>query len=195
MTEEKTNMGVEVWKRLKFEGLKDDEIYEISNHGRLRHWYPKLNDFKIMKQSTVRGYKYFMWFKSNEGWDNKIKKIIHRLVAEAFCEKVDEDYDFVIHLDHDKANNYYKNLKWVTRMQMTEHNQTNPRVMAAHAARKGRINNSKLTEADVLRLKKKIKRGKVRLYQLAKEFGITHTQLNRIRKGQNWAHVKLEDED
>ncbi len=195
MTEEKFEHGPEIWKKLSFEGLKDDEVYEISNYGRLRHWYAKLNDFKIMKQSTVRGYKYFMWFKSNDGWDNKIKKIIHRLVADSFCEKPDEDHDFVIHLDHDKGHNYYKNLKWVTRMQMTEHNQTNPRVMAAHAARKGRINNSKLTEADVLRLKKKIKRGKVRLYQLAKEFGITHTQLNRIRKGQNWAHVKLEDED
>jgi len=196
MTEENFQQGVEVWKKLDFEGLKPDEKYEISNYGRLRHWYPKLNDWKIMKQSTVRGYKYFMWFKSVDGWDNKIKKIVHRLVAEAFCEKEDEDFDFVIHLDHDKANNYYKNLKWVTRMQMTEHNQSNPRVMASHAARKGRINNSKLTEADVIRLKRKIKRGKVRLYKLAEEFGITHTQLNRIRKGQNWAHVKLpEDEE
>jgi hypothetical protein len=62
MTEENFQHGVEVWKRLDFEGLKPDEKYEISNYGRLRHWYPKLNDWKIMKQSTVRGYKYFMWF-------------------------------------------------------------------------------------------------------------------------------------
>ncbi len=28
--------------------------------------------------------------------------------------------------------------------------------------------------------------------QIAKEFGITHTQLNRIRSGENWGHVKVE---
>lgn len=195
MAEEILDREPEVWVRLNFAGLKEDEIYEISNHGRLRHWYQKLNDFKIMKQSSVRGYKYFMWFKSADGWDNKIKKIVHRLVAEVFIGPPVDDQEFIIHLDHDKGNNYYKNLKWVSRADMTEHNMSNPRIMASHAARKGRINNSKLTEADVLRLKLKIKRGKVRLYQIAKEFGITHTQLNRIRKGQNWAHVKLEDEE
>ncbi len=194
MVEEKSMIEGEVWKRLEFEDLKEDEVYEISTLGRLRHWYPKKEEWKIMKQSTVRGYKYFMWFKSTVGWDNKIKKIIHRLVAGAFCEKPEDHYDMVIHLDHDKANNHYENLKWVTRIQMTDHNQTNPRVMAAQAARKGRINNSKLTEADVLELKRRIREGKERLYVLAKEFGITQTQLTRIRKGQNWAHVKLPDE-
>jgi hypothetical protein len=28
---------------------------------------------------------------------------------------------------------------------------------------------------------------------IAKQFGITHTQLNRIRSGENWGYVKAED--
>jgi len=40
-----------------------------------------------------------------------------------------------------------------------------------------------------------VRRGKNPLYKIAREFGITHTQLNRIRKGENWGHVTIDDED
>ena len=163
----------------------------MSTRGKKIKFLKQIPDGILLNLSRQQGFP--IWRKRMNG--DYFAVLLHRLVAKYFLPKPLSKEKFIIHLDYNKENNYYKNLKWVTRMQMTDHNQTNPRVMAAHAARKGRINNSKLTEADVLRLKKKIKRGKVRLYQLAKEFGITHTQLNRIRKGQNWAHVKLEDED
>lgn len=185
----------EEWHRLNFEDLKPDEIYEVSNYGRLRYWTHKTNEFKIMKLSTVRGYRYFMWFKSIQGWDNKIKRIIHRLVADEFCKRENDKQIFVIHLDHDKGNNYYKNLKWTTREEMTLHNKSNPRVIESHKNRKGKITNSKLTEADVINLKLMVKSGEHKLYKIAEHFGITHTQLNRIRKGQNWAHVKMPGEE
>ena len=193
--QEKLNYDSEEWRRLSFKDLKPEEIYEISNYGRLRYWSTKLGAFKIMKLSTVRGYRYFMWFKSIQGWDNKIKRIIHRLVADEFCERSSEKQIFVIHLDHDKGNNYYKNLKWVTREEMTAHNKSNPRVIASHLKRKGKITNSKLTEADVIELRLMVKSGDHKLYKIAEHFGITHTQLNRIRNGQNWAHVKMPDEE
>ncbi|MCD6180162.1 MAG: HNH endonuclease [Bacteroidales bacterium] len=193
--QEKINYDSEEWRRLNFKDLKPDEIYEISNYGRLRHWSQKTNEFKIMKLSTVRGYRYFMWFKSVQGWDNKIKRIIHRLVAEEFCEHKNDKQIFVIHLDHDKGNNYYKNLKWVTREEMTQHNKSNPRVIESHLKRKGKITNSKLTEADVIKLRQMVKSGDYKLYKIAEHFGITHTQLNRIRSGKNWAHVKMPDEE
>lgn len=189
------NYGPEEWRRLNFKDLKPDEIYEISNYGRLRQWSEKLKEFKIMKLSTVRGYRYFMWFKSVQGWDNKIKKIIHRLVADEFCEHSNPKQIFVIHLDHDKGNNYYKNLKWATREEMTSHNKSNPRVIESHEKRKGKITNSKLTVQDVIDLKLMVRSGDYKLYKIAEHFGITHTQLNRIRNGQNWAHVKMPDEE
>ena len=45
---------------------------------------------------------------------------------------------------------------------------------------------------EVIRLKKKLKRSNNPLYKIAKEFGITHTQLNRIRKGENWGHIEVD---
>jgi len=73
---------------------------------------------------------------------------------------------------------------------LKEHHKNNPNYK--NIQRKGRITNAKLTESEVIRLKKKLKRGKNKLYKLAKEFGITHTQLNRIRSGENWGHVKID---
>ena len=93
---------------------------------------------------------------------------------------------YVIHLDFDKNNNLVGNLKWVTKETMFAHQKINPNY------KRGVINYSKLTETEVIRLKKKLARGKNKLYKLAKEFGITHTQLNRIRKGENWGHVKID---
>ncbi|MFT4033894.1 MAG: hypothetical protein QM669_15880, partial [Siphonobacter sp.] len=56
-----------------------------------------------------------------------------------------------------------------------------------------RTKNYKLTESKVLMIKKMLKSDKNRLKMIAKQFGITHTQLNRIRSGENWGHVKVEE--
>ncbi len=187
----------ELWKEVHFLGLKKDERYQISSYGRLRNFDHDENDWRIMKTTNASkdgtGYIYFTWFKSSRGWKHRITKPIHRLVAEAFCDRETLEHKFVIHIDYNKTNNYFENLRWVTQKSLTAHNQENPRVIHARNLRKGRVTNSKLTESDVKRLKMKLSRGKNKLYKLAKEFGITHTQLNRIRSGENWGHVDVED--
>ena len=179
----------EEWKTVKFLGINEEEHYQVSNYGRIRIFKPALNDWKVLKSANVKGYRYFT-FKSNIDWKHKISKPVHRLVAELFCEQHDPDHKFVIHINFTKDNNYYKNLKWVNQEELTAHNIKNPNVV--NSRRKGVITNAKLTETEVIRLKLKLKRGKNKLYKIAKEFGITHTQLNRIRSGENWGHVKVD---
>jgi hypothetical protein len=179
----------EDWKKVSFEGICTTESYQVSNYGRIRIYKKKKEEWRILKTADVKGYRYFT-FKSDDQWTKKITKPVHRLVADAFCKKKTEDTRFVIHIDYVKDNNYYKNLKWVTQWELTQHNHANPTVQKSH--RKGVIRNSKLTEAQVIRLKKKLLRSKSPLYKIAKEFGITHTQLNRIRRGENWGHVKID---
>ncbi len=115
---------------------------------------------------------------------------MHRLVAEAYCEKPSEKHNFVLHLNYNKLNNLYTNLRWGTRDEMIKHSQESPNYWPTRT--KGRVTNAKLTETEVMRIKKKLKRGKTALYKIAKEFGITHTQLNRIRSGENWGHIKVD---
>lgn len=182
----------EIWKRVRFDGISDDDVYFISNYGRIKLYKPVSDSYKILKCSDVNGYRYFS-FKSNVNWKVRKTKSVHRLVAEAFCVPKDDTKNFVIHLDFDKSNNHFKNLKWVDQEELTAHNKTNPKVK--NSRKKGTVTNQKLTETDVIRLKKKLNRGKNKYYKLAKEFGITHTQLNRIRKGENWGHIKVDEED
>lgn len=173
----------EIWKPLKINGMADNEKYDISNYGRIRSYKVNKEEGVIIKGSTLKGYKILNIKLENE---KRTTKYIHKLVAESFIPKDNSLQQYVIHLDFDKINNHVNNLKWVTQETMFAHQKINPNY------KRGTINYSKLTETDVIRLKKKLKRGKNKLYKLAKEFGITHTQLNRIRKGENWGHVKID---
>ncbi len=183
----------EVWKLVRFNGIDPNEKYEVSNYGRIRRFDKKTSDWKLNKPANVNGYAYYS-FKivvENLG-KTRVTKSIHRLVAELFIGDPKNDSNNVIHLDFDKWNNHVSNLKWCTKKEMFEHSRKSPKTKLAIERRKGEVTNSKLTETDVMRLKKKLKRGKNPLYKIAKEFGITHTQLNRIRRGENWGHIKAE---
>ena len=173
----------EEWKLLKIEEMACNEVYEISNYGRIKSFKVNKEDGQIIKGSSLKGYK-ILNIKLQNG--KRTTKYIHKLVAESFIPKDDDLQHYVIHLDFDKTNNHVDNLKWVTKETMYAHQKINPNYT------RGAINYSKLSETDVIRLKKKLKRGKNKLYKLAKEFGITHTQLNRIRSGENWGHVKID---
>ena len=120
-----------------------------------------------------------------------MNRYVHKLVAEFFVTKQSPEQCFVLHLDHDKLNNYWENIRWATREEMTIHNRENPAVLERVIPK--RTKNYKLTESKVIMIKKMLKSEKNRLKMIAKQFGITHTQLNRIRSGENWGHVKLED--
>lgn len=50
---------------------------------------------------------------------------IHRLVAAVFLDKP-KDANTVIHLDYNKSNNHYKNLKWVNKMEAIAHRRNDP---------------------------------------------------------------------
>lgn len=173
----------EKWKPISVENLAPNEQYEVSNFGRIKSFKVDKENGSIIKGSTLKGYKILNI--KLEG-NRRTTKYVHKLVAECFIPKDNNLQEHVIHLDFDKTNNHCENLKWVTKDTMFAHQKINPNY------KRGAINYSKLTETDVIRLKKKLARGKNKLYKLAKEFGITHTQLNRIRKGENWGHVKID---
>jgi len=172
----------EIWKQLIVPNLCESEKFEISNYGRLKSL--KTSKAKIIRSSLLKGYRALI-VKLKSG--KSTTKYIHKLVAEHFIEKDNDLQQFVIHLDFDKQNNHVLNLRWVTKQTMFAHQKINPNYT------RGAINNAKLSETDVMRLKMKLARDKNKLYVLAREFGITHTQLNRIRKGENWKHVVIDE--
>ena len=173
----------EIWKRIDIEGIHPEENVHISNFGRIRSYKTSRTGGKIIGGSWLSGYNIIVLRMEDE----KRKTIfIHKLVAEYFVDEKPEDATFVIHLDYDRKNNHFSNLKWVNRKQLSEHRRNDKEYD------KKKVRNAKLTETQVIRLKKMIKRGTMRPYRLAMQFGITQTQLSRIMKGENWAHIKVD---
>ncbi len=176
-----TNFSMEIWKKLIIPDLNKNEQFEISNFGRIKSLKTGPKGF-IIKASNVRGYHAIVVkLKSNKS----TTCYVHKLVAEHFIEKDYELQRYVIHMDFDKNNNKASNLRWVTKQTMFAHQKVNPNY------KRGIVSNAKLTETEVIRLKLKLQRNNNRLDILAKEFGVTHTQISRIKNGENWAHVKV----
>ncbi len=173
----------ERWKQIEFEGIHPEENVHISDFGRIRSFKTSRKGGKIIGGSWLSGYNILVLRMADE----KRKTVfIHKLVAEYFSKSSSKDAAFVIHLDYDRKNNHFTNLIWVNRQQLSDHRKNDDDYD------KKKVRNSKLTETQVIRLKKMLKRGTVKPYRLAQQFGITHTQLNRIRNGENWGHIKVD---
>lgn len=87
-----------------------EEFYEVSNLGRVRsHIKGKI----LSPQDNGKGY-FKVWFKGG------VRKYIHRLVAEAFCERRSGAFE-VNHKDGNQRNNRADNLEWVTSSENTKH--------------------------------------------------------------------------
>jgi len=194
---EKKNLSFwdEKWLPIVFDGVDNAPRYKVSNYGRLCSFQKLSFDTsvtqenevgKIIKGSVIQGYRSLNIRTSGK----TLNRYVHKLVAESFLKRENDQQTFVIHVDHDKLNNHYQNLKWVTKDVMVEHNRRNPNVLNRPVIRHN--SNYKLTESKVKIIKKLLLNDKNRLKMIAKQFGITHTQLNRIRSGENWRNVTID---
>ena len=172
----------EIWREIDFQTELPHARYEISSHGRVKSFAVDSSNGRIMKGSDVNGYLSVM---VRLGKKVSQTHYIHRLVASAFNPKPSSEHRYVAHLDYDKKNNSRYNLKWMTEKELTTHNNKNPAIL------KSRCTGYKLTESDVRVIKRLLKSNKTRLSMIAKRFNITHTQLNRIRSGENWGNVTI----
>ena len=185
------NYWNEKWVSIAFGGVENPPRYDVSNYGRLRSFRadetPDAGG-KLIKGSVIQGYRSL----NIRSAGKTLNRYVHKLVAEHFVPRDRPDQTFVIHLDYDKQNNHYQNLRWATQAEMITHNRDNPNLKNRQTPRQTR--NYKLTESKVKIIKKLLRNDKNRLKMIARQFGITHTQLNRIRSGENWKHVTI-DED
>lgn len=182
----------EIWKAISIEGKKPTVPYMISNHGR----FGVLVDGKIEVRrfkATGGNYRY------NIRQHGKNKAIfLYKEVAKGFLKKPTPKYQFVIHKDHNYLNDHVDNLKWATRQQHRAHTAQSPRsVMARERNVITRSTHAKvLTEKRVMALKRKIwdPKRKVSFKTLAEEFGVSEMQIYRIKSGEFWYHLKVENE-
>ena len=177
----------EEWKDIEIVDEGDRrKKYAISNYGRVVSYTNDIESGKLLKCGLIQGYMVL-----SIGYKIKISRCVHKLVAHCFLPNPKPDQTFVIHLDFDKSNNSVKNLQWVTREQMFQHQNYNPKVLYARENHPRRTKGPKLNVLKVKRLKKAINDPdrKRTLKQIAKRFGISEMQLYRVKAGKDWAHV------
>jgi hypothetical protein len=174
----------EQWKEVNIPKSLNLPKYEISNMGRVKSYAIDKENGRIVDGKKLRGYIALSVKDKNK---RNFTYYFHRLVAEAFVPRESYDQCYVIHLDYNKQNNVFTNLKWVTEEQMHEHIRKSPFVQNKKVVK----GNCKLNENEVRIIKKLVKNNKTRLSMIAKRFNITHTQLNRIRSGENWKDVTI----
>ena len=162
--------------------------YALSNHGRLIKFLQQIPDGVLLNLSRQQGFP--IWRKRMNG--NYFAVLLHRLVAKHFLPKPVSKQKFIIHLDYNKENNYYKNLKWAIQEEVTNHAKKNPAVIKAKELMRKNLGsgyNTKLSEANVKQIKISLAKGKT-LKELALKYKVSDMQIHRIKTGENWGHIK-----
>lgn len=170
--------------------------YAVSNKGRLISFTDDFRDGNILKGSLCDGYKVFRYCKSVNGKRTYKSFFIYKLVAEFFIPKTSEEQKHVIHLDYVRDNDTVENLRWATYEEMQSHIRKSPHVINAKKKlieHNIKSDGRKLTVTKVIHLKKLLNKPdqKNRIKMLAKQFGISEMQIHRIKRGENWAHIKV----
>lgn len=117
----------------------------------------------------------------------------YKLVAEAFIGPAPSEQHEVAHNNGSRVCAHYSELRWATRRENhgdTFVHETTPFVGVRNP-------NAKLTEHDVLRLRREYRAIKNResnksISDLADEFGIHLSSVSNIARGKTWSHLPLE---
>ncbi len=179
----------EEWKKYELKKGTNSKVYHISNFGRIKSVDRNSKSEMIIKSSLLKVGFMKATIRIKGGTCEAIYP--HRAVAELFLEPKSELHSNVIHRDFNRTNNTSKNLAWVTDEERKVYlkNRAIKYGYDKKPHKKG-VGNYKLSEAKVAIIKKELSKGKTRKKMIAKRFGVTATQINRIEKGENWAWVK-----
>ncbi len=180
----------EEWKEIAFAEGALRKKYAISNYGRLLSFSDKISQGKLLKGGLLGGYPTFVC--RPHGTSKTF--YLHKLVAQYFIPKDNEEQKSVIHLDYNKKNNHVSNLRWASKREVEVHQQQSPLVKKSREKRRNQKprKGHKLSATDVIRIKRRIfdPNRKTRMKIIAKQFGISEMQLYRIKSGENWSHIK-----
>ena len=178
----------ENWIDVSFESPTKSCTYAISNYGRIKSINKVSGKENLLKGAIVnRGLRILnVKLKDNStGY-----RYIHKFVAEHFVGKPSEAHTYVIHIDFDKDNNKWNNLKWATESEWKAHVKESPDFKKG---KEKRMRKYKLTETKVRIMKKMLLNDKNQRKIIARKFNVSESLVRRIEKGQYWGHVKIEE--
>lgn len=161
-------MKKEIWKPI----VGYERFYSASNFGRIRRNLKGMGTSKnrILKTSlTNLGY-----FNCSLSKNNTRKSfLVHWIIAKTFLKKP-QNKSQVNHIDGDKKNNHISNLEYVTFSENVRHSYNLG------------LQKTKLTNQQVISMRKKFLTGRYTKSQLAKIFGIHDSTASCIIRRKSW---------
>lgn len=176
---------MEIWKDIiGYEGY-----YQISNLSRIKS-LPRISRNNkgavLIKEKILRPSKNSQGYYGLKLKSNCVVKYfkVHRLIAIHFIPN-NENKPFINHINGIKHDNRIENLEWCTRSENCQHAHD----IGLQPTRKGDKNgNSKLTENQVLEIRKRLKNGESNI-SIATLYNIGNTAISKINLNKTWKHI------
>jgi hypothetical protein len=163
---------------MNWKEIRDYPGYFVSDEGHIRTTGLRPG---LLKPATERGYKRVHLTNNKKGRSIRV----HRLVADAFIPNP-LNLPYVNHKDADKSNNHATNLEWCTH----DNNMKHAWALGLPKTHYGESHGmSRLTEHDVLNIRRLYSTGKTSYPKLSRQFGISISHAHRIVSKQIWKTV------
>ena len=184
----------EIWKSITVNGQKPSVPYMISNHGHFGVLLDKKGNVEKRNFKPTAGtYRYNIRQKGKS-----VPIFLYKEVAKAFLKKPSPKHTLIIHKDHDYLNDHVENLKWATPKEHRAHVTFSPNAISSRKKKAivKSVHSIVLNEKSVTALKKLIwsPDRKLSYKKIAEKFGVSEMQIYRIKNGQFWYHIKVENE-
>lgn len=169
-------MSHEVWRKVTIPWASH---FEVSSFGRVRN-----TRTKKLRKLTERKKDGRLVVSLSNGSAKHHTYLVHRLVNLAFHGSPKSDQESR-HLDGDDKNNYFNNLKWGS-------SQENSDDMMEHgtASRGSARPDAKLSEADVISIRRLDKKRTWTHIRIAERFGVCRSVVTNIINRKTWRHVQ-----
>lgn len=173
----------ENWKEIvNYEGL-----YEVSDMGRIKsmcRWCWNGHGRFLRKEKIKKVHKKDYYRVQLSSHNVRKLFLVHRLVAQAFIGDCPEEEE-VNHKNGVKTDNRIENLEYVTKSENSKH--AVALGLIDHAGEKCPV--SKLTNSQVLGIRRRHKKGDTSYKKLGMMFGVSKSTIAHIITRRNWGHL------
>lgn len=161
--------------------MEKGEIVYIN--GRLHRWLKLTSRYKGLGRKNTGGYMQLT--RKINGKD--ITALEHRIVYCYFNDLLDMPENLYInHLNGIKTDNRIENLELVSHSDNLKHAYR----MKLRKSKRGEENpSSKLTEEEVIRIRRKLERNEKTVKEVSEKYKVSTTVIYKIRSGESWKHL------
>jgi hypothetical protein len=101
----------EVWQKVDFGTPTLHFDYFISNLGRIKSYHKRTTGERLLKGSVDHRGIHRLHIRLADKTYGELA--LHIFIANHFCERESDEFNHAIHVDYDRSNNKWTNLKWL----------------------------------------------------------------------------------